>query len=142
MGWKRALLDGVRPVGRWSYRGRRLHVHHILIIYFTEVEYAYNRTSSLALQCMINACRNLEALDLTTPVLACLARDGRMIGIVKCIEEGARIVSYKDRALVCANSNLRALHFLTRHRFTPHLEKCKSAISISPMVTTWSHSPF
>lgn len=78
-GWKRALLDGVRPV---------------------EVEYAYNLTSSLALQCMINGCRNLEPLDLTTPVLACLARDGHMIGLVKCIEEGARMVSYKDRRLV------------------------------------------
>ncbi|SJL10977.1 uncharacterized protein ARMOST_14373 [Armillaria ostoyae] len=78
-GWKRALLDGVRPV---------------------EVEYAYNRTSSLALQCMIDACRNLEALNLTTPVLACLTRDGRIIGVVKCIEEGARMVSYQDRALV------------------------------------------
>ncbi|KAK0237195.1 hypothetical protein EDD85DRAFT_1023900 [Armillaria nabsnona] len=78
-GWKRGLLDGVRPV---------------------EVEYAYNRTSSLALQCMIDACRKLEALDLTTPVLACLTRDGHMIGIVKCIEEGARMVSYKDRSLV------------------------------------------
>ncbi|KAK0200767.1 hypothetical protein DFS33DRAFT_1075120 [Desarmillaria ectypa] len=78
-GCKRALLDGFKPV---------------------EVEYAYNLTSSLALQCMIDACQNLEALNLTTPVLACLARDGRMIGIVKCIEEGARMVSYKDRTLV------------------------------------------
>ncbi len=91
---------------------------------------------------MIDVCQKLEALDLTTPVLACLTRDGRMIGIVKCIEEGARMVSYKDRALVCANSDLRALHFLTRHRFTPRLEKCRSAISISLMVTTWSHPPF
>ncbi|KAK0216274.1 hypothetical protein IW262DRAFT_1464807 [Armillaria fumosa] len=78
-GWKRALLDGVRPV---------------------EVEYAYNRTSSLALQCMIDACRNLEALDLTTPPLAYLTRDGRIIGVVKCIEEGARMMSYKDRTLI------------------------------------------
>ncbi|PBK69403.1 hypothetical protein ARMSODRAFT_1038032 [Armillaria solidipes] len=78
-GWKRALLDGVRPV---------------------EVEYAYDLTSSLALQCMIDGCRHLEPLDLTTPVLACLVRDGRMIGVVKCVEEGARMVSYKDRALV------------------------------------------
>ncbi|SJL10992.1 uncharacterized protein ARMOST_14390 [Armillaria ostoyae] len=78
-GWKRALLDGVRPV---------------------EVEYAYNLTSSLALQCMIDGCRHLEPLDLTTPVLACLVRDGHMIGLVKRIEEGARMVSYKDRTLV------------------------------------------
>ncbi|KAK0494373.1 hypothetical protein EDD18DRAFT_1176622 [Armillaria luteobubalina] len=78
-GWKRALLDGVRPV---------------------EVEYAYNRTSALALQCMINGFRDLEALDLTTPVVACLARDGRMIGVVKAVEEGARMMSYKDRTLV------------------------------------------
>ncbi|KAK0440115.1 hypothetical protein EV421DRAFT_1963226 [Armillaria borealis] len=78
-GWKLALLDGVRPV---------------------EVEYVYNLTSSLALQCMIDGCRHLEPLDLTTPVVACLARDGHMIGLVKCIEEGARMVSYKDRRLV------------------------------------------
>ncbi len=58
---------------------------------------------------MIDGCRHLEPLDLTTPVLACLVRDGRMIGVVKCVEEGARMVSYKDRALVCAN--LRALPF-------------------------------
>ncbi len=58
---------------------------------------------------MINGCRHLEPLDLTTPVLACLVRDGHMIGVVKCVEEGARMVSYKDRALVRAN--LRALPF-------------------------------
>ncbi len=58
---------------------------------------------------MIDACRNLEALNLTTPVLACLTRDGRIIGVVKCIEEGARMVSYKDRALVRAD--LGVLHF-------------------------------
>ncbi|KAK0494313.1 hypothetical protein EDD18DRAFT_1355710 [Armillaria luteobubalina] len=79
VGWKLALMDGVRPV---------------------EVEYAYNLTSSLALQYMINGCRNLEPLDLTTPVLACLAHNGHMIGLVKCIEEGAQTVSYKDRRLV------------------------------------------
>ncbi|KAK0435329.1 uncharacterized protein EV420DRAFT_1653292 [Desarmillaria tabescens] len=78
-GWKRALLDGIRPV---------------------EVEYAYNHTSSLALQCMMDGCQKLEPLDLTTPILACLARDGRMIGVVKCVEEGTRMVSYKDRTLV------------------------------------------
>lgn len=87
-GWKRALLDGVRPV---------------------EVEYAYNRTSSLALQCTIDGLRDLEALDLTTPVVACLARDGHMIGVVKAVEEGARMVSYKDRTLVRINSG--ALRF-------------------------------
>ncbi len=58
---------------------------------------------------MIDGCRRLEPLDLTTPVLACLARDGHMIGLVKCIEEGARMVSYKDRRLVRAD--LRVLHF-------------------------------
>ncbi|KAK0440117.1 hypothetical protein EV421DRAFT_1963228 [Armillaria borealis] len=78
-GWKHALLDGVRPV---------------------EVEYAYDLTSSLALQRMIDGCRDLEPLDLTTPVLACLVHDGYMIGVVKCVEEGTRMVSYKDRTLV------------------------------------------
>ncbi|KAK0216276.1 hypothetical protein IW262DRAFT_207144 [Armillaria fumosa] len=78
-GWKRALLDGAKPV---------------------EVAYAYSVTSSLALQCMIDGCRHLEPLDLTTPLLACLVRDGRMIGVVKYVEEGARMVSYKDRTLV------------------------------------------
>ncbi|KAK0463340.1 hypothetical protein IW261DRAFT_1427784 [Armillaria novae-zelandiae] len=70
-GWKLALFDGVRPV---------------------EVEYAYNLTSLLALQYMINGCRDLEPLDLTTSVLACLARDGHLIGLVK--------FPYKDRRLV------------------------------------------
>ncbi|KAK0494308.1 hypothetical protein EDD18DRAFT_1355705 [Armillaria luteobubalina] len=59
-GWKRALLDGAKPV---------------------EIDYAYSVTSSLALQ-------------------SSLVHDGHMIGIVKCVEEGARMVSYKDRALV------------------------------------------
>ncbi|PBK69413.1 hypothetical protein ARMSODRAFT_975144 [Armillaria solidipes] len=100
-GWKRALLDGVRPV---------------------EVEYAYNRTSSLALQCMIDACRHLEALNLTTPVLACLTRDGRIIGVVKCIEEGARMVSYKDRALVYTafrKLHQRHIYLLDGHDMEP-----------------------
>ncbi len=57
---------------------------------------------------MIDGCRHLEPLDLTTPVLACLVRDGHMIGLVKRIEEGARMVSYKDRALVRAD--LGVLH--------------------------------
>ncbi len=58
---------------------------------------------------MIDACRNLEALNLTTPVLACLTRDGRIIGVVKCIEEGARMMSYKDRTLV--REHLEAIRF-------------------------------
>ncbi|PBK85733.1 hypothetical protein ARMGADRAFT_552446 [Armillaria gallica] len=100
-GWKLALLDGVRPV---------------------EVEYTYNLTSSLALQCMIDGCRRLEPLDLTTPVLACLARDGHMIGLVKCIEEGARMVSYKDRRLVySAFSKMQAhnIYLLDGHDMDP-----------------------
>ncbi|KAK0494307.1 hypothetical protein EDD18DRAFT_1355703 [Armillaria luteobubalina] len=80
-GWKQALLDGVRPV---------------------EVEYAYNRTSSLALQCTIDACQNLEALDLTTPLVACLTHDGHIIRVVKCIEAGAQMMSYKDHTLIYA----------------------------------------
>ncbi|KAK0216264.1 hypothetical protein IW262DRAFT_1464800 [Armillaria fumosa] len=100
-GWKRALLDGVRPV---------------------EVEYAYNLTSSLALQCMIDGCRHLEPLDLTTPVLACLVRDGHMIGLVKRIEEGARMVSYKDRALVYTaflKLQQRHIYLLDGHNMEP-----------------------
>ncbi|PBK85752.1 hypothetical protein ARMGADRAFT_553846 [Armillaria gallica] len=100
-GWKRALLNGVRPV---------------------EVEYAYNLTSSLALQCMIDGCRHLEPLDLTTPVLACLVRDGHMIGLVKRIEEGARMVSYKDRALVYTaflKLQQRHIYFLDGHDMEP-----------------------
>ncbi|KAK0477080.1 hypothetical protein IW261DRAFT_305450 [Armillaria novae-zelandiae] len=100
-GWKRALLDGVRPV---------------------EVEYVYNLTSSLALQCMIDGCRHLEPLDLTTPVLACLVRDGHMIGLVKCIEEGARMMSYKDRALVYTaflKLQQRHIYLLDGHNMEP-----------------------
>ncbi|KAK0189458.1 hypothetical protein F5146DRAFT_1138853 [Armillaria mellea] len=91
-GWKLALLDRVRSV---------------------EVEYAYNRTSSLALQCMIDACRNLEALDLTTPVLACLTRDGHIIGVVKSIEKGAQMMSYKDCTLK------RHIYLLDGHDMDP-----------------------
>ncbi|KAK0237244.1 hypothetical protein EDD85DRAFT_953247 [Armillaria nabsnona] len=100
-GWKRALLDGIRPV---------------------EVEYAYNRTSSLALQCMIDGFQDLEALDLTTPVVACLARDGHMIGVVKAIEEGARMVSYKDRTLVYSafgKMQERHIYLLDGHDMEP-----------------------
>ncbi|KAK0457080.1 uncharacterized protein EV420DRAFT_539018 [Desarmillaria tabescens] len=101
VGWKRALLNGVRPV---------------------EVEYAYNLTSSLALQCMIDACRDLEPLDLTTPVLACLARDGRMIGVVKCVEDGARMVSYEDRTLIYSafrKMQKRHIYLLEGHDMDP-----------------------
>ncbi|PBK69346.1 hypothetical protein ARMSODRAFT_1018772 [Armillaria solidipes] len=100
-GWKRALLDGVRPV---------------------EVEYAYNRTSSLALQCTIDGFRDLEALDLTTPVVACLARDGHMIGVVKAVEEGARMVSYNDRTLVYSafgKMQERHIYLLDGHNMEP-----------------------
>ncbi|KAK0200769.1 hypothetical protein DFS33DRAFT_1456065 [Desarmillaria ectypa] len=82
-GWKRALLDGVRPV---------------------------------------DACQNLEALNLTTPVLACLARDGHMIGVVKCVEEGARMVSYKDRTLVYSafrKMQQRHIYLLDGHDMEP-----------------------
>ncbi len=58
---------------------------------------------------MIDGFQDLEALDLTTPVVACLARDGHMIGVVKAVEEGARMVSYKDRTLVRISP--RALRF-------------------------------
>ncbi|KAK0189456.1 hypothetical protein F5146DRAFT_1001709 [Armillaria mellea] len=48
----------------------------------------------------VDGCQYLEPLDLTTPLLAYLVCNGHIIGVVKCVEEGARMVSYQDHTLV------------------------------------------